>query len=1199
MSTKHSLGFLFEVAFNLGILNYIKQKQISNRYGEIYCKDLELLKFSKIKERIFKQENIFDPANRDTVEQWCLFILQKGFLSGLNFIDEYITSLGSKKDSIEIHYLQSKFSGDNSFGINNSTDYNKILQQLTQQAIDISYYQKKGEFLNADTLLLIKAKEQYRILTVDLSLFSFKTMQDLQGIDDIEQIKRILLKEINYLKSKSVFANLSIDTGEETFPLNNKLGYYLKAFSREDKESYKLIQAGSYAYSFYEFLKKYDILSDADRLICNIIGYSDRGASAMAINQNNLEFLKNCQTIYQQNQGNENIDQARDRLFKTIIKSAKKSFPDSGKLFEELDKLSPSRSEPISYQETISDFLAAQSVLSEDNLKSIDLSGNIKLRDAHAQLVHKGLDSQTPYIFLTGNPGIGKTTALVKFLENHFDEGFIFLYCSPRTQVNLDIINKFTREDLNSEKSKKVFAITTDSQIISSQNGLPTVRYFSDLFQDNFQQGNITFLKNLPENFKKIKQRLKQEKEDLIIDQESKNAGVINSLFSALGILIEKNISRQVVASLSIQALKKTNHGNTDTLDYFEHIFRSAHRKGYGLIDSKMQDIASRYKYFFIMIDEITGDPSGVEFLSKISKLLEKYKLLDGKYGFNCKIIVADASIVEQDVIRAHLKNQDYEPNKIFYRQEKSESLPISLDRFKFNKRDAISINTNSYPARELVINYKIFTQSFQYNQDQLKQEKLELNKGIDFDISNQITEQSDPYQTIVYIQNKNRLQELIQTIKNKLDYFEKFEQYIEIHSNISDDEIEKIKEKKNSVKIIFMTASASRGLSFPRVKRIIVDLPRFSIEQNLMEIIQVIYRGRGKDPHDGLDLEDQVKELTFYITEAIYYDQENLELSFKERIINIIDILLILKAAILTRIKGSCPIGKHNYKIIPVGGKSVTSAQTNYSEQLGNFIDELKKQANTKPTHKKNLEEIASQLTSLLNQLDIKIKDISHNSNNKLSYLSVREPFQEKFEKDINKGFHLLLDFSELEPCHVTGSLLIVPLGNKRIQEVYQMRPLAYPDQLLDKIYKISANPEYPKNLKQSAKITSEMIEKLKNNQNITQYFLQNSQRNDQYYAVPMFIFTAAKLMEDYFSQARKNDSENINFKAILKNYLALLYPIGYVLPIGKDYEKFPFIVFNSHDLPEIRNRLYTKAQLLTSSELNILNLILSQSPD
>jgi hypothetical protein len=35
-------------------LNYNKQKQISNRYGEIYCKDLELLKFSKIKERIFK-----------------------------------------------------------------------------------------------------------------------------------------------------------------------------------------------------------------------------------------------------------------------------------------------------------------------------------------------------------------------------------------------------------------------------------------------------------------------------------------------------------------------------------------------------------------------------------------------------------------------------------------------------------------------------------------------------------------------------------------------------------------------------------------------------------------------------------------------------------------------------------------------------------------------------------------------------------------------------------------------------------------------------------------------------------------------------------------------------------------------------------------------------------------------------------------
>ena len=52
-------------------------------------------------------------------------------------------------------------------------------------------------------------------------------------------------------------------------------------------------------------------------------------------------------------------------------------------------------------------------------------------------------------LFLTGNPGIGKTTAITEFLKQPkiLDEGFLFFYISPRIQVNLDIIEKFT--DIN------------------------------------------------------------------------------------------------------------------------------------------------------------------------------------------------------------------------------------------------------------------------------------------------------------------------------------------------------------------------------------------------------------------------------------------------------------------------------------------------------------------------------------------------------------------------------------------------------------------------------------------------------------------------------------------------------------------------------------------------------------------------------
>ena len=66
----------------------------------------------------------------------------------------------------------------------------------------------------------------------------------------------------------------------------------------------------------------------------------------------------------------------------------------------------------------------------------------------------------------------------------------------------------------------------------------------------------------------------------------------------------------------------------------------------------KMRNISGKIKHLFIAMDEITGDESGVEFLTGITKILRRYGISDRQYGFNTKIIVADASIVDPDVIQ-------------------------------------------------------------------------------------------------------------------------------------------------------------------------------------------------------------------------------------------------------------------------------------------------------------------------------------------------------------------------------------------------------------------------------------------------------------------------------------------------------------------------------------------------------------------
>ncbi|MFB2981930.1 hypothetical protein ACE1CM_38015 [Microseira sp. BLCC-F43] len=253
-----------------------------------------------------------------------------------------------------------------------------------------------------------------------------------------------------------------------------------------------------------------------------------------------------------------------------------------------------------------------------------------------------------------------------------------------------------------------------------------------------------------------------------------------------------------------------------------------------------MKEISSRIKHLFIMIDEITRDDGGVEFLNNISQMLfTKYKLADTQSGFNTKIIVADASIVDKNVIAQHLSNPSPEPNKIYFRLASSEAiLPLYVEQFKFKGLSATAINTNSYPASSLSLTYKVIVESAKFNEaERLKQNtKLveTIQSGILEDIET-LLQRSDAIQIIVYIHNKLLLADLIEKIRKHRGEFEKYQEYLEIHANISEQEKSLINQYKNDVKIVFMTASGSRGLSFPKTKHILVEIPRFKIEKNLM----------------------------------------------------------------------------------------------------------------------------------------------------------------------------------------------------------------------------------------------------------------------------------------------------------------------------------------------------------------------------
>ncbi|MEG4813925.1 helicase-related protein [Microcoleus sp. K5-D4] len=1212
-----NFGRLFEVGFNIGILAGIQEEKISHNFGDSYRRDLQQIEFSKMVAEIIKSHNIPSSFNIKIVEKWSLFYLQKGFLGGLNFFREYLKAIGGKPQQLKILYYQCSFTKTNSIGTYAKEDtegFREVLLQLealkpSLSTADINLYinrySKTGEFLWADTLLLLQKGKKFRILCVDLSVFS-PAATEMPDLHEVEVMRKLLGREISYLRSKSVFSNLGIDTSTLGIDFSQELQDYFKAFNYQDKETTKLIQAGSYSHSFYNFLEKTDILSSNAEVLFNVVGYSDRTVNAISLGKDKINFLSTCSQIYKNKDTYKDINIARSEVFKVIQINAAHSFKEGRKFVDDLLAIGKEASF-IPHTERIDGFANSIDIISDKLADDLQVSRGSHLRNAHAELIVKALESDETYVFLTGNPGIGKTTAIANFLKKHIDDGFLFFYVSPRKQVNLDIIENFKDKKTDLLFDNRLFCINTNSDIIASNGGRRTIRYQSNNRNEDFTEKTVRFLKDNPENQRREyhQRQIERKGETVLQPTNIKTLGVLNSTCDAVYALINNGeISNNIIATVSIQSLKATENGE-NTLKHFAKIFQDVFNKRTGkVVSAKMQEISRRIKHLFIMIDEVTGDDGGVEFLSGITEIVQDYELADKRHGFNTKIIVADASIVDPDVIKQHLSDTSPEPDKIYFKnvdKNAQEIPPLQVIPFEFKRLAAKVINTNSYPASSLEITYKVFVEAVKFTENTALNPKNDLVKSVQSEIIEDINQRlaiPGVEQIIVYIQDKRRLAELIDKIQEKRE-FNRYKDYLEVHANISEEEKEQIQKCKNKVKVIFMTASGSRGLSFPKTKHILVDIPRFQIEKNLMEVIQVIYRGRGEDEH-GNTLDGEAKELVFYLSDTAVYYADDAELSLQESKLSLLNLLLILKTAVMTRIVGYGYLGREKFLMIPIGGKSISAVGDTFSSKMASLIKILKSEHRSNPGNKL-LQDVCQGLEELLSCAEFVLKNSDKSRVTGDSYLELRDDFNRKFLQMCNP-LEGLLGCGNLEIGHVCGSLLLVPLADKSLQENYQMalnREIrkCLDAKLLQKMEHIRDSKSYPENLRSAIRGGAiELLQFLNSDVEKTQYFEEQSQQFDRYYAIPLFAFVSGEEMQEYFADTRLEEPEDRMFRDILSAYVRSIYPVDSVMPIGHKYRDFPFIVFRSYSLEQSREKIFTDKYLLSSNELNVLNLILSK---
>lgn len=371
----------------------------------------------------------------------------------------------------------------------------------------INKYTATGEFLKADTLMLVSKddgiKKEYRIVCIDLSAFTvesnknsdFNAQKDNDGLTDEQErfdlwnlssassILEYLKTELRHLMSKSVYQKLNIDTrkgANQELIIGQHIKDYLTAFSYYDKDFVKLVQAASYSASFVKFLESENIIPKDVTVQVTAIGYTTRGISTLNVGREDFDILALCADAYksmkkQQNSDRENsIVTYKRTLFKMldlIKKSTTHSLSrtlecrvgvsqaddsreeyrsDSNRKQQEVKEFVDSLCDvnvnadrTVCFSETLRNFNNPSDFLDNSISSRLKLPQLLMLRDAHSQIIQEQLSGDYRYLFLTGNPGIGKTTAVVKFIRARASEGFLLVYVSPRLSVNEDTINKF------------------------------------------------------------------------------------------------------------------------------------------------------------------------------------------------------------------------------------------------------------------------------------------------------------------------------------------------------------------------------------------------------------------------------------------------------------------------------------------------------------------------------------------------------------------------------------------------------------------------------------------------------------------------------------------------------------------------------------------------------------------------------------
>ena len=891
------LGYLYEALFNVGLLKVLNENLNFFPAWLKEFRDYSLRDYAL---------NIFEGSEKTELFKKVLSrVMFHYFAQGYTFGERLLEDLG-KTSKIEVFLYYGK-----PIPVENDAEF--FRQRFGERFGEIGeefLSEDRGSLLHSDLILHLFNGKGHYITVVDLSLAHaselFGAYDHLNREDTFKYgISRIFDVDLRGVAQGYLFKPINLKQGGRFKEFLNKL-FSLKAQSEErlreflnllewkNPEVLKLIQAASYAGEYLKFLLQKGVIKRQTPLSLRIFGITLHKVAQISFSSEVelselLTLLERVKEIYF-SAGKEKFD--KDRFAKEFYEKLLKffgtlKFPNNG-ISVEFKKLK-TRGEV---------FKEIWNISEEYRL-------NRKKKSEHEKEFRKLLN-QSRWIANLGIPGIGKTSTIFK----HFGKHSLVLYTSPRTYLNIDVIKKWCSLGSDrvafytqAEHSDTVFYHSEDKNF-----SLP-----EEIIVPKLGKVKLRRLENGGDDGDFIP-TVREVTYNLSANREENKKGVLNRLLKTVTYLLEDRKKplkgKGILVAFSTQAVLKQRLAK----DTFEHIrsflldrYKSPAFGGEVLRILEKRFLSNAIDSVVFVLDEVTGSETGRFLFKQFIKegwFKELQRIAEEKLNLKIYFTLLDASLKGSEVFKTFAT--DEEERAVIYIDTQSSSYetkpiktsPVEIEKIRFETLDAVG-----FPASQLEIYYDF------YPVDGYKELIPYLVKRIEALL------ERDSGQIFLFFQNKELLEQLKKEIveHNLL----KEEEILTVHALRKDRESVDSRESK----LILATSSASRGLTFPLVDTYIAVVPHFAVENNLSEMVQLFYRGRGelKEERDGKvavkTLEDGKRRIFLIFPlkgDDLYQRVRGLEVA------------TLLKSALLTVAGGGAlgftDAGENFLKIVPVG---------------------------------------------------------------------------------------------------------------------------------------------------------------------------------------------------------------------------------------------------------------------------------------